>query len=232
MPAVGVGRMNLSPEESVTETSDATVDVPKNGITVCVDPGHGFIDTGTSSEYLGELTEKDINLDVAMYLRDALEALGYNVIMTHDGESFPITAAYDNNEKYKPEERVAYVNSLTETIDYYISIHCNSHTSEDADGTRIYYYSGNLKTAGFDLDISNALAASIGDAFPDARTPVVEMFPYYVVTYTHFPASLVEIGFVTNPDEAKNMIDPQWQKDYASALADGINNYFTESKSN
>ncbi len=232
MPAAGVGRMNLAPTESVDNATSDVPDVPKNGITVCVDPGHGFDDPGTVSDFLGDLTEKDINFDVAVYLRDALEALGYTVIMTHDGESFPITSAYDNNERYKPEERVAYVNSLDTKIDYYISIHCNSHTSEDAVGTRIFYYEKTTPVGDYDEEITNSVAESIGNAFPDARSPVVEKYHYYVVKFTNFPASLVEIGFVTNPDEAKNMIDPEWQKKYAEAIAEGIDNYFTENKTN
>lgn len=231
LPGRGVGRSNIVSEAPV-DTSETEVSLPKNGYTICVDPGHGFDDPGTSSEYIGDFTEKDINFDVAIYLRDALEKLGYTVIMTHDGESFPKTSAFDNNNKYKPDERVAYVNALETKIDYYISLHCNSHTSEDASGTRIYYYEGASKPAGFDLDISNSLAESLAAAFPDARTPVVENDIFYVIRFTNFPASLVELGFVTNPDEVKNMIDPEWQQKYAEALAEGINNYFTENQTN
>lgn len=231
LPGRGVGRVGVVTEPT-TETDVSDVPVTSNGITVCVDPGHGFDDPGTSSELIGDVTESEINFAVATYLREELESRGFNVIMTHDSESFPKTSAYDDNNKYNPSERVAYANSLGTEIDYYISIHCNSHTSEDAEGTRIYYYEGSLKSPGFDIEISNALAASLSDAFPKANTPVVEMEQFYVVTFTNVPASLVEIGFVTNPDEAKNMIDSEWQQKYATALAEGINDYFTENPIN
>lgn len=224
-PAKGAGRL----EKAYVQTEEQTPEpLPKNGVTVCVDPGHGFDDPGTFSDLLGDLCEKDITLAVAEKLKYHLELLGYTVVMTHDGESFPRTSVYDNNNKYKPEERVAYANSLGSTIDYYISIHCNSFETDEASGTRIYYYEGPQKLSGYDIDITQAVADQIGVAFPDDNTPTVEKYHYYVITYTKVPASLVEIGFVTNPDDAADMIDPGWQEKYAKALADGIDNYYKE----
>ena len=223
-PANGAGRLaSATVSEAQTEEPVAIV---KNGITVCVDPGHGFDDPGTFSDYLGDLCEKDITLAVAKELKSHLELIGYTVVMTHDGESFPKTTAYDDNNKYKPEERVAFANSLGATIDYYISIHCNAFDTEEASGSHIYCYEGPQKAASYDHEITQAVANQIGAVFPQKGTPEVENFHYYVVTYTQVPASLVEIGFVTNPDDAADMINPEWQSKYAKALADDIDNYY------
>ena len=224
-PAKGAGRLASATTDSEAQTEEP-VAVTKNGITICVDPRHGFDDPGTFSDYLGNLCEKDITLAVVKELKAHLELLGYTVVMTHDGESFPKTTAYDDNNKYKPEERVAYANSLGATIDYYISIHCNAFDTEDASGSRIYYYEGPQKTAGYDLAIAQAVAAQVGSVFPEEGVPPIDIFSYYVVTYTQVPACLVEIGFVTNPDDAADMVNPEWQSKYAKALADGIDNYY------
>ena len=222
----GVGRSSVNTDENA-ETQPQVAAEP-NGITICVDPGHGFEDGGAESEYLGTLCEKDINLSVANYLKDELKMRGYSVLMTHDGNEFPITDAYDNNNKFNPYERVAYANSITS--DYYVSLHCNSYESNiNTSGTRIYYYDGESKITRDSEAIAESIRSNIAKAFPDAAEPISEFNDLlYVIRNTKAPASLIEMGFVTNQAEAQNMINPDWQKTYAKAVADGIDAYYEE----
>lgn len=225
----GVGRViGVSYQTPAPETEDV-VALPKNGITICVDPGHGFDDGGAESELLGDVLEKDINLAVSELLRDHLELLGFDVIMTHDGSEFPRTASDDGNNKFNPMERTAYANSLGSEIDYYISLHCNSSDMTEAEGTRIYYYEGFAKATDTDLDIADTICAKIENDFPDSPTPVCENSEYYVVKYTKVPASLVEMGFITNENDATKMTDPEWQDKLAASIASGIAEYYSES---
>lgn len=101
-------------------------------------PGHGFGDIGAGSEYIGDLSEKDINLKFAKFLSDELASRGYDVFMTHDGETFPKTEIDNGNNNYDYKERTAYANSVG--MDYFISIHCNTYDGyQDVQGVRIYY---------------------------------------------------------------------------------------------
>ena len=107
---------------------------PKS-FTVMIDPGHGFEDGGTGDKVLPDgILEKDINLAIANYLKEVLSTYGFQIVMTHDGNTFPQSVNTDNNNRFRPEERVAYANQ--HDIDYYISIHVNSHTDPSASGAR------------------------------------------------------------------------------------------------
>ncbi len=228
LPALGVGRAESGTSTLETETeSDAPVVVPKRGITICVDPGHGYDDGGTSSEFLGDTLEKDVNLSVAMKLKGHLDALGFDVIMTHDGESFPVSAIDDGNNKFRPEERVSYANSLGSKIDYYISVHCNAFDDEDVHGAIVYYYEGPSKGTVGDAEAATDITEHIAESFEDAKVSS-NIGQYYVIKYTQVPASLVEIGFVTNKSDAENMLDDEWKDKFAKALADGIEDFYTE----
>ena len=201
-----------------------------SSFTVCVDAGHGFEDIGTSSSYLGDKTEKDITLFVALYLKDALEQFGYTVILTHDGDSFPKTSTDDGNKLFNPQERTAYANTLA--IDYFVSVHCDSYTADSSvSGTRVYCCKG-TSYAKESLNASRYIADAVDAAYPNARSVVVremsEKEAYYVIRETKMPSSLIELGFVTNPTDAANMLDDAWCRTTAQAIAEGINRFFTE----
>lgn len=199
-------------------------------ITICVDAGHGFDDVGTESSYLGDVTEKDINLTIALALRDALEKKGFTVILTHDGESFPKTALDDGNRLFNPQERIAYTNTLE--LDYFVSIHCDSYEADaSVHGTRIYYSNGTDYTKE-SAAAAKQICTAVNRAFPDARETVTRDMShdsaYYVIRECDAPSSLVEVGFVTNRTDVANMLDPDWCISMAEAIAEGIYQYFAE----
>ncbi len=233
LSAVGVRRDPTVPavESESTETNEEPIDDPvAMSKVICIDPGHGFDDPGCSSEFLGGLNEDDINLVIAKFLDEELRALGYQTIMTHDGETFPITSAYDNNNKFKPQERTAYAETLD--IDYYVSIHCNSFDDPSANGIGVYYYDGFNKVE----RTSGAIAEAINEGILDTLdvgtvSKVIEMTSgaFHVIRETTVPASLIEVGFVTNEADAANLVDEVWQRAFAKGVAKGIDSYYKRS---
>lgn len=228
LPSVGAGRLNKSTSDTTAEPEPEPL--PTNGITICVDPGHGFEDPGTFSDIMEGLCEKDISLAVAKLLKGHLELLGFTVIMTHDGESFPKTSIDDGNNKFRPEERVAYANSLGDGITYYISLHCNAYPdSSDISGVRLYYADNADPSVKPDYQIAQAIADKLAADFPDNKTPVVQTEKFYVIKYTKVPACLVEMGFVTNQEDVDKMSDPEWQDKFAKSVADALYSYYVPS---
>ncbi len=227
----GVHRDNSALSGGVgRETEETPID--PNAPVICIDPGHGFDDEGTTSEYLGVWDEADVNLAIAMMLDEELRSRGYATILTHNGETFPVTSAYDNNNKFKPEERTAYAETLD--IDYYVSIHCNSFEDPSVNGARVYYYDGPIKTE----HTSEVYAQSIVDGVltslePGSKCTLVNMTSgvFHVLKATSVPASLIEVGFVTNSTDAANMIDEEWQRAFAVGIAEGIDNYYKPDES-
>ena len=122
VPAVldGFGRDLDSTYADRQGSTDQTVNSPPDSvITICVDPGHGFDDVGTTSEYLGDWAEKDVTFSIATYLKVELEALGYRVHMLHDGVTIPESAKDDGNNLFRPAERIESIKDAD--IDYYVS---------------------------------------------------------------------------------------------------------------
>lgn len=222
IPSIGIGRE----DSTVAEMADEKMFV------VCIDPGHGFLDGGCGEGYFTDgLYEKDITLAVAKKLNEELENLGFKTIMTHDGQTFPKSAVDDGNMKFNPNERVSYINTLD--IDYLISIHVNSYDADTSiSGMRIYFKDTAKKTSEISGIVADSLKLAVGNQFPDSKEPTVvdhtNDTSFAIIRETVAPASLVEIGFVTNAADAENMEDDEWQTKLAEALASGINDYYVE----
>ena len=218
IPSIGVGRHK---QETVIEQTG-------EGYVICIDPGHGFDDAGASSTYVTECDERELTLKYALHLKSELEKMGYTIIMTHDGISFPKTVEDDENNKFNPYERTAYVNSLD--IDYFVSLHCDSYTDEAVGGMRVYYCETEIKNQKYSEDVATAIQISLDTAFPEQKTKVHNMKPsesYVVIRETYAASSLIEIGFITNPNDALNILNEQWQNKFVEAVAAGINDYFS-----
>ena len=207
-----------------------TDEVKDDRITICVDPGHGFGDVGTTSAYLGEWGEKDVTLSIATMLAEELEARGYRVHMLHDGVTIPDSAKDDGNNLFRPAERIESVRDAD--IDYYVSIHCDAYAADESVmGTRVYYANGTSFTKK-SKSAANDIKSAINDLLPDAKpTRVIDKSyeeAYYVIREAPVPSSLIEVGFVTNPTDAKNMLDEAWRRAIAQGIAAGIDAFFTE----
>lgn len=218
VPGLGLGRVAAEIAEP-------------NGIIICIDPGHGFVDGGAGDGILPDgILEKDINLSIAQKLSEDLIAYGYETILTHDGVNLPDAAG--SNSIFNATERAAYANSIT--MDYFISIHVNSATNSDAEGSRIYYYDNAVKVNKIGGTIAELMGKNIEENMPDDLDPVIidqsedPNTSFALCRDVKYPSSLVEIGFCTNENDAAKMIRDDWQEQFAQSLADGINEYFTE----
>lgn len=221
-PSDGVGR------EKKVETEPEIVYEPKN-YTICVDPGHGFVDGGTGENvFENGVLEKDVNLAVSKLLVHYLEERGFHVIMTHDGVNYP-KADTNGNKIFNPEERTAYANSIA--IDYFVSIHVNAIEDTSVYGSQIYWEQNWRKVNTWSQDVAESIAQSVNAAFPDYKDMRIwgeeDDKSLAVTRETKAAASLIEIGFCTNETDRNNMIDPKWQAEFAEAVADGINEFFT-----
>lgn len=204
-------------------TDPSLLPIPPDVTVICIDPGHGFRDPGTSSDFLLPFYEKDVNLAIALYLRDELIARGYEVVMTRDTDE--ITEDWQFGSTFTPEDRI-YLLSTLPKVDYFISIHCNSYALDpSASGARIYYYTGNsAQTPALAQAVSSGIQRSIGDELPSLNA-YREAQAFTVTRHSICPALLIEVGFVTNPKDAMNMITPAWQASIAQGIANGIHSH-------
>ena len=215
-------RQQTTPETAAVTTG--TVPVGPSGThdgppIVLVDPGHGFADGGSVSDFIDPLSEMDINLSIALKLKTALEKAGFEVIMTHESNEIP--AGKPSGYLFNKYARRDMLEGL-DYVDFFVSIHCNSFGDEAVNGTRMYYSTGNS-------DKISKYAQKIADAIyrllPDKEPRLYPMEPkdaYVVVNTQKCPAILVEVGFITNKKDAENMLDESWQEKMAEGIAQGI----------
>ena len=240
MPHVGA-----APPARATEPPQLPTDL-RALQTVVLDPGHGGSDPGAIG--VGGLREKDVTLRLALALRPRLEARGFSVVMTRNGD-----------RTVSLEERTAIAEGSRG--DVFVSLHANAAPRRSLNGIETYYPDANherhsLRVAARENGVSraqlNALQRTlaklrVGEVSPQSRRlaehvqqelitgmpreyrPVVDLGvkkgPFYVLFLSSMPSVLVESGFVTHAQEAKRLRDDRYVNALAEQIAQGLSDY-------
>lgn len=178
--------------------------VPENDsiFHVVLDPGHGGEDPGAVA---GEIYEKDINLAIALLIRDNLAGQeGITVSLTRDDDSFPSLT-----------DRAEFANK--ERADLYVSIHANALDDETYSGIFTFYHPDKRSSKKAAELIQSAASTASGAIDRGVRTE-----NYAVLRETDMPAVLVETGFMTCPEELALLIDTEYQAKIANGITEGI----------
>ncbi|NLK43627.1 MAG: AMIN domain-containing protein [Tissierellia bacterium] len=188
------------------------VNLDKNHKTIVIDPGHGGDKPGAIS--VRKRFEKDLNLSVSLKLRDKLENLGYNVIMTRDTDV--------DIDLY---ERARIANDSD--ADLFVSIHGNSHINSVHKGIQVLYcpaFNSSVKEGDqhpFAKAIMDALLAGTGAI----DKGIIQRPNLVVLRETKMPAVLVETGFISNPEEEELLYTEEYQDIIVDSIVKGIENY-------
>jgi len=173
------------------------------GLVVAVDAGHGGTNVGATGST--GTHEKDLTLAIARQLQQELERRGARVVMTRtDDASLEISDRVRQLRRARPH--------------LLVSIHVNSSGSAATQGTSTYY-----RYVAF-RPLSAALYAQM------RRTGLrgagnVGSFNFGLNGPTEYPNALVETAFVSNPDDEKRLLDPAFQREMATRMAEGIRDF-------
>ncbi|WP_418790788.1 N-acetylmuramoyl-L-alanine amidase [Phosphitispora sp. TUW77] len=182
---------------------------------IVIDPGHGGYDPGAIG--VSGLEEKGFNLETALLLKNNLEALGAEVILTRDDDTFiSLTGrAVIANEVY---------------ADVFVSIHANASEQSFTNGTSTYFYAPSSdpvlyaqyaerrQLAGF---VQNRLADSL-----ETRDIGVLQSNLAVLRNTKMPSILVEAAFLSNAADERLLKKQQFREEVAQGIAEGLLDYF------
>jgi N-acetylmuramoyl-L-alanine amidase len=202
--------------ETVKEQAAGTVQPPYllAGLTIAVDAGHGGKDTGAIG-YSGTC-EKNNNLAVALGLADIIRSAGGDALLTRSGDTLPGGST--------PADLEARVNiAIKAKADLFISIHNDSFTDSTVGGTSTFYSSASPENAESRVFAEAVQAELVRELNLNDRK--VKDAAFYVIKYTAMPAILVELGFISNPEEEKLLGSPDFQKKAAGAIYEGILTY-------
>ena len=189
---------------------------PSPGKTITIDPGHGGSDSGAVGPH--GVQEKNITLPISMYLKKALENRGAKVLMTRTTD----VDVYGPNAS-GVDELGARVNVANRSnSDALISVHINAFNNPSVGGIATYYYAKTGNDARLAQKVQSQIASVPG--FNGDRG--IQEGNLYVLRHTNMPAILVELGFISNPNEERALQSPQTQEDFANRIANGIASYF------
>lgn len=191
-------------EGTVPAVSEQVVSEP--AAVVILDPGHGGSDGGAVAVLDGkEIIEKEIDVEITMLVKSLLERKNIEVLLTREED-------VDMDLK----ERTRFANSTD--ADLFVSLHCNtSEEDSSASGLECYYEKEGNKGKAL---AENIMAAAESTGSIETRELRREMM--YVVRFTDMPATLVEMGFMTNAEELEMLCRSSYQQILAQAIADGI----------
>jgi N-acetylmuramoyl-L-alanine amidase len=258
---VSAASANMTPAPAVAAASAPSTAVAptRSGkmerlIIVALDPGHGGEDPGASGP--SGLHEKDVVLQVALQLRERINALpGMRAMLTRDDDFFvPL------QDRVRKARRVQ--------ADLFVSIHADAFFSPEARGASVFALSehgasssaarwiadkenaadlvGGVNIKAHDANVARALldmstTAQIKDSLKLGGEVLgqigkvgrlhkgqVEQASFAVLKAPDIPSILVETAFISNPDEEAKLRDPRYQSQLVEALATGIKRYFAK----
>ncbi|MEI7028285.1 N-acetylmuramoyl-L-alanine amidase CwlD [Paenibacillus sp. y28] len=200
---------------------------PLSGKVIALDAGHGGPDGGAVSE--SGVIEKDINLAISLYLRDYLQQAGAIVLMTRESDQDLADADTKGYSKRKTEDLLRRVDFIRKNkADLLVSVHLNSIPSNKWSGAQTFYSPQNTEGKVLSTLIQEELKASLGNTERLARPENT----VYLLKATELPASLIEVGFLSNPGEASLLATEKYQKKLAEAIYRGILRYCSGEKVN
>lgn len=196
-----LGTTEITAKETKTESDTLS------GYHFVIDAGHGGKDAGAIGHQ--DVNEKDLTLSTAKEVANKLEDEGATVTQTRSDDSF-----------ISLDERVKISNNSQTAA--FISIHYNAYNDPAAEGIGTFYSSGDQNQK-----LAQTIQASLADKV-DLADRGAKQAKYHVLEKNSQSAVLLELGFITNPKELKNVQTAAYRKKVAKGIADGLKHFLNE----
>ncbi len=196
-------------------SSNVYADLPLLGKVIILDAGHGSEDPGTT---YGKIYEKDINLNISLYLEKALSKYGASVIMTRDGDYDLSTPNTNHRKKSDFDNRIKLINESKG--DMYISIHLNYLSNSAYKGAQVFYNNDNKNLAQV---VQNHLNQELNGNREIKKIPTST----YMYNKLKIKGVLIECGFLSNASERNLLQSDEYQEKVAVSIADAIVKYYS-----
>lgn len=210
------GNMLSGGEESFfaafLQTEARPASAEEKRITIVIDAGHGGMDGGAVSD--AGVAEKDINLAVAMRLRELFLLADADVVMTRTEDVMLCSEDSKHRKREDLESRVRIAESHENAV--FLSIHMNKFPVEKYSGLQVYYSRSNDASR----DIAESIQKKTADFLQSENKRRVKPADssIYVLDKLDIPAVLVECGFLSNRAEAALLSDAAYQDKLACII--------------
>ena len=190
-------------------------------VKVVIDPGHGGNDPGGIG--VSGVLEKDVNLSVALFLKENLEQQGIEVVMTRDTDRGLYSESTSNKKKEDLAKRIQIIEETDP--DFVLCIHQNIFTDSKYSGAQVFYYKDSAEGARLASCIQDQLIAGVDPE--NTRVPKSNM-NYYMLKQSAVPIVIVECGFLSNAEEESKLGAEDYQRKLAWNIFLGTMHYLNE----
>lgn len=217
------GRNISSENTSETSVSDKTEMTDELDYIITIDPGHGGFDPGKVSN--DGIKEKDINLTIALKLKQKLESLGFTVYLTRETDVALNSPDAGSKKMSDLSNRIAF--AADKKSDLFISIHQNSFSGASVHGAQVFYY----ETSEQGHQLATLIQDKIKSIADNTNNREVKgNSEYLLLAKSTCTSVIVECGFLSNADECARLCSEEYQELLATAISDAVMSYYQEIK--
>ena len=199
------------------------VNAMDQSLRIVLDAGHGGIDGGVVGKSTG-VKESDLNLSIVYKLKNVLEDMGFEVVLTRKTAAGLYDAATKGFKKRDMQKRKEIIQDVDPAL--VISIHQNFYPSKNTRGGQVFYRKESEGGAKFALEIQKKLNALHVDSGGRARVAAAGEF--FMLQCADCPSVIVECGFLSNAADEALLTNEGWQKRLAETVGGSVLAYFSE----
>ena len=194
----------------------------RESVTVIVDAGHGGMDGGATAQ--DGTVEKDINLSIALKLRDMLDTAGYNVIMTRETDD----DISDSSAKSVRRQKVSDIKNRMKIIEQtpdalFVSIHQNHYGGPSYSGAQVFY-AGTEGSAQLAKLLQERLVSTLN---PGSNRKCKKSDGVYLMEHIDCTGVLIECGFLSNAEDEAKLSCATYQKKLCCVIAATVSQYLS-----
>lgn len=213
---------------SVQKVSDTqlvqTMTLPVSNKVIILDAGHGKPDEGAESS--NGIAEAETNLKITLKVQKLLEQSGATVILTRSDEN----AIYDLDAATLKQKKISDIHNRVKignnsSADVFVSIHLNKIPQPQYWGWQCFYNTRNEKS----MDLAKKIQSNLNESIQkDNKRVPMQLDTVYIMKHVEIPISIVECGFLSNPEEEQDLLNDEYQDKLAWGIYNGIMDYFNQ----
>lgn len=203
-----------------------TFAIPLSGKVIIIDPGHGGMDSGAVAN---GAVEKEINLKISQVLQKYIEEGGGCAILTRTEDTDTANPDRGNGISRKTSDLKERKQDIADyKADMFVSVHMNKFQQPQYKGAQVFYTS----ESGESKRLGETLQQALKDVLNDGNTRLAKPSgdKIFVLKNNTVPSALVECGFLSNPQEAEQLMNDDYRRKIAWGIYVGIARFFATGK--